>query len=113
VDGHEVHQYLDSDSSGRSESCVSVTIGSERLAGFTRWLREHGRRGFLAEFGAARNDSCYAALDDMLDHLDGNCDVWMGWTYWAAGPWWGDYLFTIEPIDGSDRPQMDVLEEHL
>jgi endoglucanase len=110
---YEVHQYLDADSSGTSEACVSATIGSERVAGFTAWLREHGRRGFLGEFGGARNDTCSAALDDLLDHLDANRDVWAGWTYWAGGPWWGDYMFTIEPVDGVDRPQMDVLEGHL
>jgi endoglucanase len=109
----EVHQYLDSDSSGQSETCVSRTIGSERLRAFTEWLREYGYVGFLGEFGVARNDDCYAALDDMLTYLDDNSDVWMGWTYWAAGPWWGEYIFTVEPLNGADRPQMAVLRRHL
>ena len=50
----------------------------------------------------------------MLDHLKANHDVWEGWTYWAAGPRWGDYRFTVEPTaDGRDRPQMAVLQEHF
>ena len=35
----EVHQYLDGDSSGTSAQIVSPTIGSQRLASFTSWLR--------------------------------------------------------------------------
>jgi endoglucanase len=109
----EVHEYLDEDTSGTHETCVSPTIGSERLKTFTTWLREHGQRGFLGEFAGARNDTCYAALDDMLGSIDQNGDVWLGWTYWAAGPWWGEYMFTLEPLDGVDRPQMAVLLKHI
>ena len=113
----EVHQYLDSDSSGTSETCVSSTIGSERVAGFTQWLRTHGLRGFLGEFGVAANDTCLQAMDDLLDALEEGDDVWLGWTYWAAGPWWGNYFMSLEPIggpeNGTDQPQMDAIEPHL
>ena len=109
----EVHQYLDGDSSGQGPDCVSKTIGSERLAAFTAWLKKHKKRGFLGEFAGGRNDTCYAALDDMLAHVQKNGDVWMGWTYWAAGPWWGDYIYTLEPSGGADRPQMAPLQKHL
>jgi hypothetical protein len=34
-------------------------------------------------------------------------------TYWAGGPWWGDYHLAVEPRDGQDRPQMAVLARHL
>jgi hypothetical protein len=33
----------------------------------------------------------------------------MGGTYWAAGPWWGNYPLSVEPRNGQDRPQMAVL----
>jgi len=111
----EVHQYLDGDSSGTSENCVSATIGSERLAGFTQWLKANKKRGFLGEFGGGRNSNCYAAIDDQLTHVDNNSDVWIGWTWWAAGPWWGEYIFTIEPTNNftTDRPQMAYLLKHI
>ena len=109
----EVHQYLDSDSSGTTDQCISATIGAERLRDFTAWLRQNGKRGFLGEFGGARNDTCYAALDNMLSYIDSNADVWLGWTYWAAGPWWGEYMFTLEPVNGTDRPQMAPLSKHF
>ncbi len=111
----EVHQYLDGDSSGRSPECVDDTIGSARLETFDEWLEQHDLRGFLGEFGAGPGDVCLAALDDILDFVETNDDQWIGWSYWAAGPWWGDYIFEVEPdADGEfDDPQMDVLLEHL
>jgi endoglucanase len=109
----EVHQYLDDNSSGTSASCVSLTIGSSRLKDFTGWLRNYNKRGFLGEFGISVSEDCQAALDDMLTYVDENSDVWLGWSYWAAGPWWGDYMFSIEPRNGEDRPQMDILEKHM
>ncbi len=109
----EAHQYLDADSSGINDTCVSTAIGSQRLQDFTTWLRQNGKRGFLGEFAGGRNSTCYAALDDMLSYIDQNLDVWLGWTYWAAGPWWNDYIFTLEPSIGTDRPQMSSLINHL
>jgi len=111
----EVHQYMDIDSSASHDTCVSSTIGSERMAYFTNWLRENNKRGFLAEFGGGIDETCLAAIDDILTHLDNNKDVYIGWTYWAAGLWWGsDYrILSIEPLNGQDRPQMEPLSRHL
>lgn len=109
----EVHQYLDNDSSGTSDTCVSNTIGSERMAVFTTWLRQNNKRGFLGEFAGGVSTTCLEALDDVLTYLDQNSDVYLGWTYWAAGPWWGDSPMAIEPINGIDRPQMAPLSSHL
>jgi endoglucanase len=109
---YEVHQYMDSDGSGTND-CVSATTGSERMANFTDWLRLNHRRAFLGEFGGSSSATCLAALDDILNHLQQNSDLYLGWTYWAAGPWWGDYFMSIEPVDGVDRPQMGPLSKHL
>jgi endoglucanase len=109
----DAHQYLDADFSGTHEDCISKTVGSEQLSVFTAWLKANHRQAFLGEFAGARNATCYAALDDMLSFIDNNSDVWLGWTYWAAGPKWGEYLFTLEPIGGADRPQMAILAKHF
>ncbi|MEO8151577.1 MAG: glycoside hydrolase family 5 protein [Rhizobacter sp.] len=109
----EVHQYLDADSSGTSSVCRSTTIGAERLATFTAWLRTNGKRGLLGEFAGANNDTCKQALAGMLNYLEANSDVWAGWTYWGAGPWWGDNMFSIEPLNGVDKPQMATLQPFL
>src|SRR5262245_143740 len=39
--------------------------------------------------------------------------AWQGVTYWAGGPWWGNYMFSIEPQNGVDKPQMGILVQHL
>lgn len=109
----EVHQYLDADASGTSPTCVSATIGSQSMQGFTRWLRAHGKKGFLGEFGGGANATCLSALDDILTHLEKNADVYLGWTYWAAGPWWGNYFTSLEPSGGKDAMQMGALLPHL
>ena len=109
----EVHQYLDSDSSGTKPSVVSATIGPERLKEFTLWCRKNHQRGFLGEFGAADSPEADAAVTNTLAYMEQNPDVWVGYTWWSAGPWWGDYMFTVEPKDGHDRPQMAYLEPHL
>jgi endoglucanase len=109
----EVHQYLDSDSSGTSATCVSPTIGSERLSTFTSWARSNGYRAVLGELGGAANDTCNKAVTDMLNHLQANSDVWGGWIWWSAGPWWGNYMYSLEPAGTTDKPQMAVLQPFL
>ncbi|KAF9519115.1 glycoside hydrolase family 5 protein [Hydnum rufescens UP504] len=95
----EMHQYLDSDSSGTSDSCVSSTIGSERLAAATAWLKSHGLKGFLGETGGGSNDVCIAAIQGALCSMQ-QSGVWIGALWWAAGPWWGSYFQSIEPPSG-------------
>ncbi|KAF5557691.1 endoglucanase 3 precursor [Fusarium mexicanum] len=98
---YEMHQYLDSDSSGTSETCVSSTIGAERLKAATQWLKANKKKGILGETAGGANAQCIAALKGELQHLLDNSDVWTGWLYWAAGPWWGDYMFSMEPTTGT------------
>jgi endoglucanase len=109
----EVHQYLDADSSGTSANCVSTTIGVERLQAFTAWLRTNGHRALLGEVAGGANATCNAAIAAMLGHLEANADVWRGWTWWAAGPWWNNYMFSIEPAGNVDKPQMATLAPFL
>jgi endoglucanase len=110
----EVHQYFDNTSAGTDmANCLSGTIGAERLTQMTAWLRQHGLRAFLGEFGGGTSTTCLTAIDGALDHLDANPAQWMGWAYWAAGPWWGDAMGNIEPVNGADRDQTHVLLEHI
>ena len=106
----EVHQYLDSDGSG-THTTVVPGAGSERLDAFTGWARKNGVRAFLGEFGWAANAPAEKEGRDMLCYMHRNKDVWLGWSYWAAGPWWGDYMFSVQPKDGVDKPQMRILTE--
>jgi endoglucanase len=109
----EAHQYLDSDSSGGGGVCVSGTVGSERLSGWVKWLRDNKMRGMLGEFAGGDNATCNAAVKDMLTYMMANADVLDGWTWWAGGPMWGSYIFTLDPAGGADRPQMALLTPFL
>lgn len=110
----EVHQYLDSSSGGKEGSCVSPTIGSERLAGWIDWLRANGKKGFVGELAGGDNATCDAAVKDMLGTMMKSTDVLVGFTYWAAGPRWAkDYIFAMEPVNGEDTPQMKRLIPYL
>jgi endoglucanase len=97
---YEMHQYLDSDGSGTSATCVSTTIGAERIADATTWLQENGKKGILGEFAGGANADCLSAVTGMLDALVTANDVWLGALWWGAGPWWGDYIYGMEPDDG-------------
>ncbi|KAF2642292.1 endoglucanase-like protein precursor [Massarina eburnea CBS 473.64] len=97
---YQMHQYLDTDGSGTNEACVNATILSDRLAAATQWLKDNKKQGFLGEFAAGTNDQCISALEDGLKYLGDNADVWYGAAWWAAGPWWGDYMYSMEPTSG-------------
>ncbi len=109
----EAHQYLDADSSGGGGNCISTTIGSERLSGWVKWLRDNKMRGMLGEFAGGNNATCNAAVTDMLTYMMANSDVVDGWTWWAGGPLWGSYVFTLDPVGGKDQPQMALLTPFL
>ena len=110
----EVHQYVDGDSSGTKKVVVSPTIGAERLVKFVSWCRQNHLHALLGEFGVPVVPTGEEALHTMLQSMERDSDVWLGWTWWAAGSRWGDYLFSIEPkVDGSERPQMAWLRPHL
>ncbi len=110
----EVHQYFDSNFSGVSNTCASTSAGAAQLGAFTQWLRTNGKKGFLGEFATGTSATCLTALENLLSYLDANSDVYLGWTWWAAGPWWGTAWTSLEPTStGADTPQMDVLERHL
>jgi endoglucanase len=109
----EMHQYLDSDHSGTHDSCSSDSAGVDALTPVTQWLESHGFRAFLGEFAGGNNDQCSRAVDNMMSYMDQH-PAWIGWTWWAAGPWWGSAFSSVEPnADGSDKPQVAWLQKHL
>ena len=80
--------------------------------------QDNNRRGFLGEFAVANSmiggGIGDEAIDYMLSHIAANADVWLGWTWWAAGPWWGNYMFSLVPMNGgAERPAMAVLLNHI
>ncbi|KAG0161700.1 hypothetical protein PDIDSM_4968 [Penicillium digitatum] len=111
---YEMHQYLDSDGSGTSETCVSSTIGQERVVAATQWLKDNDKKAFLGEFAGGANSVCQSAVIGMLDYLQANSDVWLGASWWSAGPWWGDYMYSLEPPSGIGYTSyMGLLERYF
>ena len=118
----DIHQYLDSDSSGSSDVCV-VGSGASRLADFTNWARSHGFRGFLGEFNFGNNSQCNTEASALLGYMASNSDVWMGWSYFAAGLGWSATdSRTIQPnqlsppyaaTNAYDKPQVAELLQFL
>ncbi|KAG9004807.1 hypothetical protein FRB94_002056 [Tulasnella sp. JGI-2019a] len=97
----EMHQYLDSDGSGTSATCVSSTIGASRLADATAWLKANNFKGLLGEIGAGSNSVCISAVSGALAYMQQPGSPWIGATWWAAGQWWGTYIYSIEPPSGA------------
>lgn len=98
---YEMHQYLDSDGSGTSADCVSGTIGQERIADATAWLKSNGKKGIIGEYAGGANSQCESAVTGMLTYMAENTDVWTGALWWGGGPWWGDYIYSMEPPSGT------------
>lgn len=108
----EVHQYADANYSGTGRACVPVEKLSPMFDSITHWAKTSKQKLFLGEFGTSSSPECLAALDTMLGHIQ-DTSVWRGWTYWAAGAWWGSYPFSIEPQNGRDAPQTAILKRYL
>ena len=112
----EAHQYFDRDGSGTYKGDYDAEdaypdIGVDRLMPFLTWLTERKACGFLGEYGVPDDDPRWlVVLDKFLNALEA---AGVGGTYWAAGPWWGDYPLSVEPRNGRDRPQMKVLTKYI
>lgn len=110
---YEAHLYLDKDYSGTYADRSYVydpMIGVNRAKPFVEWLRTHRLRGFIGEHGAPDySPSAVVATDNLLQYLGQNC---IPSTYWAAGPWWGEYALSLDVKSGKQRPQLPVLRKH-
>ena len=108
----EVHQYADPSFSGTGQTCVPADTFTKMFDKLARWAKANNQRLFLGEFGTPANQACLEALEAMLAQMDDE-RVWRGWTYWAAGSWWGSYPMSIAPQDGRDAPQTRLLKRYF
>lgn len=106
----EMHQYFDDNFSGNG-NCVPTFDPAAVFGPATAWLRSLGRTGFLGEFGIENTPQCLAVLAATMAYLEANADVWEGYTWWAAGPWWGSYKFSLE--SGVGDAQLAILTTYL
>ncbi|MCB8746899.1 glycoside hydrolase family 5 protein [Rhodoferax sp. U2-2l] len=108
----ELHQYTDPNYAGTGSQCISAERLEAIMTGVSAWAKQEKKRLFLGEFGVGRSGECLAALQVLLASMQVQ-DIWLGWTYWSAGPWWGNYPLSIQPNHGIDAPQMEVLRRYL
>jgi endoglucanase len=109
---YEAHQYFDLDHSGTYKvgyalNGASPDRGVEWMRPFVEWLKLHQVKGIVTEFGVPGDDSRWFVLVDRLLAYFAQENI--PWTYWAGGPWWGDYPLSAEPKNGVDAPIMAVL----
>jgi endoglucanase len=114
---YAAHQYFDAnmdsvyDGSYETEKGYADR-GVDLIKPFQSWLAERNAYGIITEFGVPANDTRWLTmLDRFVQALDKDPRM-VGGTYWAMGPWWGGYQLSAEPVNGVDRPQMDVLEKY-
>ena len=123
----EAHCYFDKDRSGQYKSNYQDELGSpdvgvENVRPFVEWCKANQVRGFVGEFGVPDSDARWlVTMDRFLAYLRQNQ---VPATYWAGGPWWGNYALSIEPVEAPnsedladkkalfDRPQMLVLRDY-
>lgn len=111
---YEVHQYFDNDFSGTKANCSRAGDAVMAIESLSRWLRTHGKRGYLGEFGVTGDEACVSALADMVSVVESNRELWVGWAYWVAGDWWPDSeALNIQPTTEGDRPQLRGLARAL
>lgn len=49
------------------------------MVDFVNWLRENNFKGYLGEWAGGANQVCYEAITNMLNYLQENDDVMIGW----------------------------------
>jgi endoglucanase len=110
---YEAHLYLDDDYSGTYQNQKAVydpMSGVNRAKPFVEWLSKYKLRGFIGEHGAPDfSPSAIVATDNLLKYLNQNC---IPSTYWAGGPWWGEYALALDVKSSKPRPQLPVLQKH-
>ncbi|HSW87685.1 MAG TPA: glycoside hydrolase family 5 protein, partial [Candidatus Saccharimonadales bacterium] len=114
---YAAHIYFDSTHQGVyaksfSDDHQTTQTGVTDSQDFRDWLAKNNVKGMFTEFGVPGNDSQWLeTMDAFLQTITKDTHI-VGAVYWGAGPWWGDYPLSIEPIDGADRPQMQILSKY-
>jgi len=97
----DIHEYLDEDFSGTHETCTQP--GPSNLAALTSWLQEFNLKAVVSEFGGSNDPTCLELLPQLIQYLSEN-DVYIGWSAWAAGPFWGTNSACCGTTVGSLEP---------
>lgn len=107
----EVHQYADKDFSGSGSTCRAANEFDSLFTRITEWAKVNGQKLFLGEFGMPQNPECMLALERFLSLMSG--PEWKGWTYWAAGGWWGKYPLAVNTDAAAPSQQWSPMQKNF
>jgi len=107
----EVHQYADSFYSGTAQDCHPPEHFDAPFARIAQWAKDNQLQLFLGEFGMAATTPCMQTLEHFLQLMQGA--EWKGWSYWAAGSWWGSYAFAINSDAAAPSAQWAPLKTYF
>lgn len=100
----DMHQYYD----GNTEESKPY-LG--KIAKVTAWAKKNGRKLFLSEFGVGYCDDLPEGVSnggqvigEVLEHLNSNSDVWIGWTPWNLKPYYITEPGSNYQQDGVEMP---------
>ncbi len=106
-----VHQYFDSDHSGTQLNCTSLPV--EKIKSFIAWADKYQLRFMVTELGGADAGHCQPMIKDFLTLIHGSSQL-LGWTLWAGGRHWGDYMLSNYKGGGSAQlPQVLIDADFL
>ncbi|GGY74390.1 cellulase [Cellvibrio zantedeschiae] len=107
----EVHQYADKDFSGSGSTCRAVNEFDPFFTKVTEWAKVNRQKFFLGEFGMPQTPECMLALERFLSLMTG--PEWKGWTYWAAGGWWGKYPLAVNTGSATPSQQWPIMQKYF
>lgn len=110
----EVHQYTDSNYSGThttvtGKGCRDADEFDAKFERISNWAKTHQQTLFLGEFGVPSSSECLLTLTRFLELM--NESPWRGWSYWAAGSWWGNYPLALSGANQPTAPQWQPLKD--
>lgn len=86
-----VHQYFDTDHSGTHVACTNLP--ETKIKDFIAWTEKHRLRFMVTELGGADAGNCHEMIKDFLT-LTHKSEQFLGWTLWAGGRHWGEYMLS-------------------
>lgn len=86
-----VHQYFDADNSGTNVQCTNLP--ENKIKDFINWAQKHELRFMVTEFGGADAGNCHGMIQEFLTLIH-DSEQLLGWTLWAGGRHWGEYMLS-------------------
>lgn len=114
---YAAHLYFDTDHTGSYSKPFDPKVNTAQKVKddsqpFFDWLNQNNAQGIFTEYGVPGNDKNWMSLmDTFLSNAFQNGRI-VGAIYWSAGPWWGNYPLSLQPINGKDQPQMAILKRY-